>query len=188
MFRAFVLLSTLLTTSTAFAGDLLPIVFEDSNIIMDGKAHSCDLYYVLVGDKGSLDKGDLVQVTQMHNDRKHYGVAKARYTLSAKDQLTIHWAANQGEKFGKREVGELKALRTGSRRYRYNIKFHDDKSQAGESLKVRIVDYSQLPQYVRNAVQPTILAHMSPQQRRLHYAMIAEQIRTSEKIISDLLR
>jgi len=69
----------LFIANVSFAGDLLPIVFEDATATSDSKQVKCDLYYILLGDNGSLERGDLFQLAQRHDDREHY----ARIATSA---------------------------------------------------------------------------------------------------------
>lgn len=184
MFRLSALAVFLLLANVSFGGDLLPIAFEDSTMTTGGRDVKCDLYYILIGDNGSLERGDLIQITQMHNDREHYGILKGRFSANDEiDRITIHWPASEGEKFGNVERARLNLTDTESLRIMYEIYQHDDQSQVGQKLRARVVDYDRLPAWVQAAVQPSIMAKFSPQERMLIHKMQAEQIRATSEII-----
>ena len=72
-------------------------------------------------------------------------------------------------------------------RISYEIYDHDDQSQVGQKLRARIVDYQQLPQWVRSATSPSIIAKLPPDQQLLYHRMQAEQIKATSEIISAYL-
>ena len=184
-FAAFAVLAALLFPAIdSFAGDLLPIAFEQSTITMNGRELKCDLYDILVGDNGSLQRGNLFQITQMHDDREHYGILRGRFSATAElDSITIRWAASDTEKFGHVERARLHLTDQQAFRITYEIGQHDDHSQVGAKLPARIVDYDSLPAWVQSAAWPRIVATLPPQERMLIHRLQAEQIRATSEII-----
>lgn len=188
MFRIAAFTAAVLMANVSFAGDLLPIVFEDSTIVFNGENVKCDLYYILIGDHGSLERGDLIQVTQRHDDREHYQIAKGRFTaIDGLDRITIHWRASEGQKTGAVEKARLNVTDSETLRITYEIFQHDDESQVGQKLRARVVDYDQLPEWVQTAVRPSIMAKLSPQQQILYHRMQAQQIKATSEIINAYL-
>lgn len=188
MFRLTTIAIILLATNISFAGDLLPIVFEDSSVMLSGDKVECDLYYILIGDNGSLDRGDLLQIVQLKNDREHYGIVKARFSASKDlDKITIFWPAKDSQKFGAVEKARLKITDADSLRISYEIYQHDDKSQVGEKQRARIIDFQQLPKWIHQAASPSIIAKLSPEEQLLYHKMQAKQLETSSKIIESYL-
>jgi hypothetical protein len=189
MFRTAVFAAALLFARVSCAGDLLPIAFEESTIVQNGEHIKCDLYYILIGDNGSLERGDLIQISQLHSDREHYGIGKGRFTATeGLDRLTINWAASDGQKFGPVEKARLTMTDSSTLRVRYEIYQHDDKSQVGQKLRARVVDYDRLPAWVQNAAKPSIMAKLSPQDRMLIHKMQAEQLRATAEICKAYLK
>ena len=184
MFRFAAFAVALFATTTSFAGDLLTIAFEDTTFMMNGKQEKCDLYYILLGDNGSLDRGDLVQISQRHDDRQHYGIEKGRFSANDKlNRLTIHWPAQPGEKIGSVEKAQLKVTDPDLVRIVYEIDQHSDQSQVGQKLRARVVDYEQLPQRVRNAMAPVLLEKLSPEERVMYHRIQAQQLKATSAII-----
>ena len=189
MYRIAAVAVALLMANVCFGNDLLPIAFEESTIVSDGEQVQCDLYYILIGDHGSLDRGDLIQVFQLHNDREHYGIARGRFTANKDlDRLTINWAASEGQKFGSVEKARLTVTDSNTLRVQYEIYQHDDESQVGQKLRARMVDFDRLPAYVQDAVRPNITAKLSPEAQLLLHRMHAEQIRNSAEIVEIYLQ
>ena len=176
--------AVLLIASVSFGGDLLPIVFEDQAMRSGSRQVKYDQYYILLGDNGSLERGDVLQITQRHGDRKHYGIVKGRFIAHDDlDRITIYWPALKGQKVGEVEQARLTVIDSRSLRISYEILDHDDRSQVGQKHRARIVDFQQLPKWVRSATGPSIIAKLPPAQRLLYHRMQAEQLRTSSEII-----
>lgn len=163
MFRFFSLVLTVLLANISFAEDVLPIVFEDSlTVSIDGREQKCNLYYILVGENNALNRGELIQITQLHSDREHYGLTTGRFTISKlTDRLTIYWPAAAGEKSEKIERARLKTIDKESKQISYEIYSHDDRSQVGQKLRARLVNFDRLPEWVQNAVRTQIEAKRS---------------------------
>ena len=145
----------------------------------------CDLYYVLIGDNGRLNNGTLLQIGQKPGDRQHYSLSEARFSMSG-DDLTVHWKARKGRKYGSLERATLENFNRRTGRFDYRIYEHDDRSQIGESQSCRKVDFSRLPNYVQNAVRPYLRAKMSPQERIRENAKWLNVIKEYEKLIDEL--
>ncbi|MEZ5941371.1 MAG: hypothetical protein R3C18_08275 [Planctomycetaceae bacterium] len=188
MFRVITFLVVLFAAKLSMAGDMLSIAFEDSTMTVDSERVHCDLYYILLGDDGAMEKGDLIQVSQLHEDREHYGVSRARFVFSDDmERLTVSWPAVGNEKVGSTEKARLDVIDADSLRISYRIDQHDDKSQVGQKLRARIVDFRQLPEWVRNEVTPSIIAKLPPSEQLLYHKMQAEQIRVTSEIINGYL-
>jgi hypothetical protein len=61
------LFCTLSLIGSCAAEDMACIVFEDSQHVAGGQTINCDLYYILLGDGGSLNSGEILQITQLHS-------------------------------------------------------------------------------------------------------------------------
>ena len=184
MFRIIAFAVILLTASISSAGDLLSIVFEDSTIVSNGESVTCDLYYILLGDNGSLERGELIQLTQRPDDRQHFSISKGRFTTTASlDRMTIYWPATEGQKAGSVEKAWIKKADSDSTRLSYEIYQHDDKSQVGQKLRARIVDFEQLPEWVRSATCDSIVARMSPEQQVIYHRKQAQQLKAFSEIM-----
>lgn len=188
MFRIAIFTAALFFASFSFAGDWLPIVFEESTSVQNGERIKCDIYYILIGDNNSFESGDLIQISQLHSDREHYGISKGRFTASeGLDRITINWPASNGQKYGLVEKARLTITDSNTLRFRYEIYQHDDESQVGQKMRARFVSYNRLPAWVQNAVKPSIIDSLSPQEQIMIHKMEAEQLRATFEICKNYL-
>ena len=141
---------------TASAGDLLSIVFEDSSVMVNGQKVNCDLHYVLISDSGIMHRGTLLQFAQFPEDREHYSLSKGRFSKSDND-LIVQWTDSNDQNHGGIQRAKIRNVDRSTGRFDYCIYQHDDQSQVGQSMVCRAVHFSQLPNYVKDAVRQHLL-------------------------------
>ena len=167
----------------AFAGDLLPIVFENSEHVLDGKKQKYDLYYIFIGDDGDLRTGKLIQVATVPGNSDKYTLSKAQFAADKEFQeVSVFWPAEKGQKVGNLEKARFLEQNENDV-YLYSIFEHSDRSQIGTNEKIRVTDFRRLPQWVRNAVFPHILESLPKEQQVLYHRMQAEQLKATSEII-----
>jgi hypothetical protein len=182
------LFCTLSLIGSCAAEDMACIVFEDSQHVAGGQTINCDLYYILLGDGGSLNSGGILQITQLHSDREHYSLSKGDFTRNPRtEELTIIWPAAGGEKPGSTEVGVLGGMNNPDGRFIYEIKHHDDASQTGQKLRARIVPFKLLPRWVQDPVEDNRLARLPAWTRLQIYTIRLEEMRINQEIFERIM-
>ncbi|MFY8057815.1 MAG: hypothetical protein ACOVRM_08750 [Planctomycetaceae bacterium] len=182
------LFCTLSLIGSCAAEDMACIVFEDSQHVAGGQTINCDLYYILLGDGGSLNSGEILQITQLHSDREHYSLSKGDFTRNPRtEELTIIWPAAGGEKLGSTEVGVLGGMNNPDGRFIYEIKHHDDASQTGQKLRARLVPFKLLPRWVQDPVEDNRLARLPAWTRLQIYNIRLEEMRINQEIFERIM-
>ena len=187
--RVFITIWLLLssTATVGIAGDLLPIVFDDSEHVTNGKKQKYDLYYIFIGDKGVLRTGSMIQIATVPGDPDRYTLIKAQFAANKEfTEVSVFWPVEKGQKIGNVEKARLVEQKEDGE-YLYSIYEHNDRSQVGTKEKVRATDFRRLPEWVREAVFPYIQEKLPQEQRALYHRMQAEQLKSTSEIIQRYL-
>lgn len=153
-------------SNNASAGDLMALAFDRPVSETNGTPLNGSMYYILIGNNGTLESGTILRLTRLANDPNHYSLTTGDFQLDETNNvLTIY--SHDNDSHGVRRMHRVKLHDSAVRnRLRLEITEHSDKTKIGQINNVRIVNFDSLPDWAKDACEHHLWDALPPAEKR----------------------